>query len=72
MKRFVWLVGVLVVRPATYLTYLATPRKRLPPIDNPILTMQAQDIARAVRTRKVCTAKGRRCMAGFQTLASDS
>lgn len=53
VSRFVWVVGVLVVRPATYLTYLATPRKRLPPIDNPILNMQAQDIARAVRTRKL-------------------
>ncbi|XP_034247256.1 fatty-acid amide hydrolase 2-A-like isoform X2 [Thrips palmi] len=53
VRGFVALVGVLVVRPFTYLTYLATPRKRLPPIDNPILTMQAQDIARAVRTRKL-------------------
>lgn len=53
VHRFVWVVGLLVVRPATYLTYLATARKRLPPIDNPILNMQAQDIARAVRTRKL-------------------
>ena len=56
IRGALWLLGLLVVRPVTFLLY-ARPgrggRKRLPALTNPILSMRAQDIARAVRTRKV-------------------
>lgn len=56
VRGALWLLGVLVVRPVSFLLY-ARPggRKRLPALANPILSMRAQDIARAVRTRQVAT-----------------
>ncbi|KAE8744827.1 hypothetical protein FOCC_FOCC008551 [Frankliniella occidentalis] len=49
----IWLLGVLVVRPFTFISFVTKPRsRRVPALDNPILTMKASSIAAAIRTRK--------------------
>ncbi|XP_026290814.1 fatty-acid amide hydrolase 2-A-like isoform X2 [Frankliniella occidentalis] len=50
----IWLLGVLVVRPFTFISFVTKPRsRRVPALDNPILTMKASSIAAAIRTRKL-------------------